>query len=339
MMIRQFLLRSRFSASCWAYCVLLVCLSVQYSRLHLSVTRWFAEVYNLLVASFNSGPGESYVTEIRTKMLSLPKFLVFLCALRVLSSFFLATLLLDWRSFECETLVEGWALVARVEGASQRVQEDTLHVVKLVLNLFFRIVVSTSRSLAHVPMLVEHSCKVGGIPPFPDGFRYSLLAYLVASVSVSVLSAYLTSRKMSSKIMVKEAVEAELRKQLILGEEGAPRLNLPLIRHTLISELKLIHADMYLYSLGYSLTSESLTALIEFLPTLLLIPAISRRDITVGGRAAIIRCFNTVTSGVTCLFSSWDDISELCAAVRRLLALEDSLLRGRAEPHSLLHQP
>lgn len=339
MMIRQFLFRSRFAASSWAYCVLLVCLSVQYSRLHLGVTRWFAEIYNLLVDSFNSRCGESYITDIRAKMLNLPKFLVLLCVLRALSSFFLATLLLDWRSFESKSLVEGWVFIKRVEGVSQRIQEDTLHVVKLVSSLFFRIVVSTSRSLAHVPMLVEHSRKVGGIPPFPDDFQYSLLVYLVASVLLSTLGAYLASNKMSSKIMAKEAVEAELRKQLILGEEGAPKLNLALIRHTLISELKLIHTDMYFYSLKCGLTSESLTALIEFLPTLLLIPAIVRRDITIGGRAAIIRCFNTVTTGVTCFFFCWDDISELCAALRRLRALEDSLRKCQAESSTLLCEP
>ncbi|KAJ1615552.1 hypothetical protein OJ252_4 [Cryptosporidium canis] len=338
MMIREFFFHSRFSLSSWVYCVLLLFLSVQYSRLHLSVTKWFTEIYNLLVDSFNSGSGGDYMADIRAKMLCLPLYLMFLCVCRVLSSFFLKILLLNWRSYETKYLFENWRFIKGTEGVSQRVQEDTLNIVKLISSLFFKIVISTSRSLAHIPTLIEHSNKVGGIPPFPERFGYSLLAYLMASLAISILSAYLTSRKMSSKIMAREVVEAEFRKQLIMGEEGgAPRLNLTLIRSTLISELELIHGDIYLYSLRYHLTSEGLTALIRSLPTILLIPAIVRRDITVGGRATIIRCFNTVTAGVTCFFFNWDDLSELYTAIKRLNKLETSITRCRAEACPLLH--
>ncbi|KAH8582732.1 uncharacterized protein ELE39_001388 [Cryptosporidium sp. chipmunk genotype I] len=338
-MITKFFFSSKFSASSWVYCILIVFLSIQYSKLHLNVTKWFSDIYNLLIDSFNSGPGESYMDEIKTKMLSLPIFLIFLCLYRVLSSFLLASILLNWRSYESKYLFENWRLIKGVEGVSQRIQEDTLHVLKLILSLFFKIVISISRSLVHIPILIEHSKKVGGIPPFPSGFEYSLISYLALSVSISMLGAYLTSRKLSSKIMQKEIVEAEFRKQLILGEQGVPRLNFSLIEDTLIDELKLIHGDIYLYSLRYNLTSESLASLIKFLPTILLIPAIIRKDITIGGRATIIRCFNTVTSGITCFFFNWDDISELYTAVKRLYRLEERINKCNTESSILLNDP
>lgn len=337
-MIRKFLFSSRYSASTWFYCFLLIILNVQYSKLHLKVTKWFSEIYNLLVSSFNSKPGESYEDEIREKMLNLPLFLIFLCVFRVLSNFFLTVILLNWRNYESKYLLDNWRFIKGVEGVSQRIQEDTLQVLKLILNLFFKVVISISRSLVHIPILIEHSRKVSGIPPFPSGFEYSLISYLAISISVSILGVYFTSRKMSSKIMRKEIVEAEFRKQLILGEEGIPRLNLSLIEDTLVDELKLIHSDIYLYSFRYSLISESLASLVGFLPTILLIPAIVRKDITIGGRATIIRCFNTVTSGITCFFFNWDDISELYTAIKRLYNLEQRINKCKLEPSTLLNE-
>lgn len=335
-MIRKFLFSSKFSVSSWIYCIILVFLSIQYSKLHLSVTKWTSEVYNLLVDSFNSKHGENYMEEIKGKMLKLPLFFVFLCLFRVLSNYFLVILLLNWRNFESNYLFDNWRFIKGVEGVSQRIQEDTIQVVKLVSSLFFRIVISISRSLVHIPVLIEYSKRAKGIPPFPNEFEYSLIAYLIFLGLVLILGSYLTSRKMSSKIMNKEIVEAEFRKQLILGEQGVPRLNLSFIEDTLITELKLIHGDIYLYSLKYNLTSESLDGLVKFLPTILLIPAIIRKDITIGGRVTIIRCFNTVISGITCFFFNWDDISELYIAIKRLYKLEDSINKCKNEPSILL---
>ncbi|OII74009.1 uncharacterized protein cubi_02811 [Cryptosporidium ubiquitum] len=338
-MIKKFLFSSKFSTSSWIYCILLVVLNIQYSKVHLSVTKWFSVIYNLLVDSFNSEQGESYMNDIKLKMLSLPMFLVLLCFFRVLSNFFITILLLNWRNFESNYLFENWRFIKKVEGVSQRIQEDTIQVVKLILSLFFRIVISISRSLVHIPILIEYSKRVKGIPPFSDEFEYSLIAYLFMLVSILMLGVYFTSRKMSSKIMNKEIVEAEFRKQLILGEEGVPRLNLSLIENALVSELKLIHSDIYLYSLRYNLTNGSLSSMIEFLPTIILIPAIIRKDVTIGGRATIIRCFNTVASGITCFFLNWDDISELYTAISRLYKLESLINKCKDEPSTLLNEP
>ncbi|KAH7650265.1 hypothetical protein FG379_003337 [Cryptosporidium bovis] len=186
--------------------------------------------------------------------------------------------MLIWRRIKTRSFFNNWINIRENEGVSQRVQEDTIRVVKLVESLYFKIVMSVIRAVTHIPVIIHLSKEVGGIPLFPPDSKYSLIIYMILSLFVSVFLVYLTSKDLSFKIVEKEIKEASFRKKLIIEEDQEFLFN-TFSMSSILDDITLIHKEIYLYLFKYDLTSGFLREIIQFLPTILLVPSIIKGSI------------------------------------------------------------
>ena len=82
----------------------------------------------------------------------------------VLTSFFVSHYIFRWRTAMNDYYTERWKLVRHIEGASQRIQEDTMRFASIMKTLGVSIVDAVMTLIAFLPVLIQLSENVRTLP-------------------------------------------------------------------------------------------------------------------------------------------------------------------------------
>jgi peptide/bleomycin uptake transporter len=144
----------------------------------------------------------------------------------VATSFFVSHYVFRWRTAMNDYYVGRWAEVRRIEGASQRIQEDTMRFAEIVENLGVRIVDSVMTLFAFLPVLFALSAYVKELPLVGPIAAPLFVASLVWSVfgtgALALAGIYLPGLYFRN-----QRVEAAYRKELVYGEDDVTRARPP----------------------------------------------------------------------------------------------------------------
>ena len=247
----------------------------------------------------------------------------------VLTSFFVSHYIFRWRTAMNDYYTERWKLVRHIEGASQRIQEDTMRFASIMKSLGVSIVDAVMTLIAFLPVLIQLSENVKTLPLVGEIAHPLFFAAIFWSIFGTGLL-IVAGIKLPGLEFKNQRVEAAFRKELVLGEDDENRAE-PIALRELFANVRKNYFRIYLHYTYFNLFRNFYFQLNNLFAYVLLIPTIAAGAITLGLMNQIIRAFSEVTSSFQYLVRSWSTIIDLISVFKRLQAFE-AAFKGKPLP-------
>ena len=134
-------------------------------ELDVKINEWFGKFYDLLQKAL-AKPGSITMSDYMAQLSTFFEVAIVLIMLAVFVDFFTKHFVFRWRTAMNDYYIANWHKVRHIEGASQRVQEDTLRFARLVEGLGVSFMRSVLTLVAFLPILWTLSEKVTELPWF-----------------------------------------------------------------------------------------------------------------------------------------------------------------------------
>lgn len=297
-------------------------------QVSVAINAWYGPFWDLVQAAVSkSRPvalGEFY-TEILT-FFSIASVAVTVMAL---NNFFVSHYLFRWRNAMNDFYTENWERLRHIEGASQRVQEDSKRFATLTETLGVNLVDAAMTLIAFLPLLHRLSANVSEVPIL-GAIPYPLVtAALLWSVFGTALVAIIGIRLPGLEFR-NQRVEAAYRKELVYGEDDANRAR----PHTVMELFNAVRTNYFRLYFNYLYFNVGRYLYIQsdnIFPFIVLAPTIVAGKITLGPLNQILSAFGQVRDSLQFLLKSWPTMIELLSVYKRLRAFE-ATLEGEALP-------
>src|SRR3981189_772558 len=258
----------------------------------------------------------------------------------VMTRFFVSHYIFRWRTAMNEFYIANWPRLRTIEGASQRVQEDTMRFATTMERLAVELISACMTLLAFLPVLVKLSSSVTELP-LVGAIPYPLV---IAAVLWSVLGTGLLGligTRLPGIEFFNQRVEAAYRKELVLGEDDTARADPPTLNE-LFGAIRRNYFRLYLNFMYFNIGRIVYLQTDVIFPYILLGPTIIAGKITLGSMNQILNAFPQVTTSFQYLVNSWSTIVELISIYQRLRGFEAKIggeplpsIETRTEPKSL----
>ncbi|WP_413283700.1 putative transporter [Vibrio sp. MA40-2] len=318
-MFRSFFLSRRWQV--WSILGSVLILSVTWYKVQLDVqiNEWFGTFYNIIQDAL-SKPNQVSELELLSNLWVFVRISIIYIAVAVILEFFVRHYVFRWRTAMNDYYVSHWSKVRHIEGASQRIQEDTMRFARMVEGLGVSFLRSMMTLFAFLPLLWELSKHVEQVPII--GHVDHVLIYfaiLMASFGTVLLAA--VGVKLPGLEFKNQKAEAALRKELVLGEDDGERAQ-PMSLNELYSHVRLNYLTLFRHYLYFDLAKWSYLQMSTIFPYIIMTPTIVSGAITLGVLQQILRAFGKVEGSLQYLVYSWSSIVELLSVYKRLKAFE-----------------
>ena len=238
----------------------------------------------------------------------------------VVLSFYTKHWVFRWRNAMNDFYMSHWAKLRHIEGASQRIQEDSRRFAAIVESLGASFLESVLTLVAFLPILWELS-KAIKVVPFLGEVDHALvyIAIIFALFGTAVLAA--VGIKLPGLEFNNQKVEAAYRKELVFGEDHEDRAAPPTVTE-LFSNVRRNYFRLFFHYMYFDVAKWSYLQFGVLVPYIALGPTIVGAAITLGVMQQIVRAFGQVESSFQFLVRSWNIIVELISVYKRLRAFE-----------------
>jgi peptide/bleomycin uptake transporter len=317
----------------WAVCGTALILLVSYFQVQLSVfiNDWYGDFYNLIQKAL-SEKGTSNVTseEYFGKLLTLLYILVPNIIILVTFSFFTSHYVFRWRTAMNEYYMKHWDNLRLVEGAAQRVQEDTRRFAGIMEGLGSAFVSSVMTLIAFLPLLWNLSKEVTELPLF-GAVEGSLVFLALISAAFGTVLLAAVGYRLPGLEFNNQRVEAAYRKELVYGEDDAERAAPPTVKE-LYAGVRFNNFKLYFNYLYFNVFRYAYLQGATFIPLIALGPSMVAGVLTFGVYQQISNAFNRVENSFQFLVNSWPTIVDLMSIHKRLMAFESIIHTDTTPP-------
>ena len=241
----------------------------------------------------------------------------------VLTRFFVSHYVFRWRTAMNDYYTSQWETVRHVEGASQRIQEDTMRFADIMENLGFSVVDSVMTLFAFLPILWSLSAYVTELPiigVIPHPLFFSALLWAIFGTGLLAL----VGIKLPGLFFKNQRVEAAFRKELVYGEDDPDRAQPPTLKE-LFSNVRRNYFRIYFHYMYFNIARMLYIQADNIFVYVLLVPTIAAGAITWGILQQILTAFSQVSNSFQYLVNSWTTIVELLSIYKRLVAFEAAI--------------
>ncbi|HHR4566961.1 TPA: SbmA/BacA-like family transporter [Salmonella enterica] len=216
-----------------------------------------------------------------------------------------------------------WQYLRHIEGAAQRVQEDTMRFASTLENMGVSFINAIMTLIAFLPVLVTLSAHVPDLP-IVGHIPYGLvIAAIVWSLMGTGLLA-VVGIKLPGLEFKNQRVEAAYRKELVYGEDDASRATPPTVRE-LFSAVRHNYFRLYFHYMYFNIARILYLQVDNVFGLFLLFPSIVAGTITLGLMTQITNVFGQVRGSFQYLINSWTTLVELMSIYKRLRSFERQL--------------
>tara|TARA_B100000575_G_scaffold279997_1_gene268973 strand:- start:455 stop:1456 length:1002 start_codon:yes stop_codon:yes gene_type:complete len=308
----------------WAWAGSAIILSSLWIQVQIDVkiNEWFGDFYDMIQKALGE-PNSITITEYWASLLSFITLAGMYVALAVAVSFFTAHFLFRWRTAMVEWYHSVYDQARTIEGASQRVQEDTIKFSRIMEGLGTSFIEAVMIIVEFIPILFGLSI---GIPIFFFGdWEYGLITgALIWSVGGTLFLIVLgfILRLVGVEYDLQKQ-EAAYRKILVIAEDdGTVR---PKKLEELFDDVRKIHFLSYLRYLYFNIGRVAYLQANVLSAYVFLAPAIVAGVVTLGVMQQIIRAFGRVEGSMQYLLRAWPTIIELASVYKRLREFENKI--------------
>ena len=306
----------------WAWLgslIILLSLWVQV-KIDVKINEWFGVFYDMIQKAL-AEPNAITIGEYWASLASFITLAGMYIALYVAISFFTAHFLFRWRTAMVEWYHSVYDRARKIEGASQRVQEDTIKFTRIMESLGTSLVESVMVLIQFIPILLGLSI---GIPIFFFGdWQYGLLtgALLWTLGGTAFLIGLGWILRLVGVEYDLQKKEAAYRKILVVAEDdGNVR---PKTINELFDDVRSIHFLSYIRYLYFNVGRMAYLQANVLSAYVFLAPAIVAGVVTLGVMQQIIRAFGRVEGSMQYLLKAWPTIIELASVYKRLREFEN----------------
>src|SRR6201995_2320563 len=297
-------------------------LFASYFQVQISVAvniEWRGPFYNLIQSAV-SKPGSVTAEQLYEGALLFFKFATVYVMVSVLNAFFISHYIFRWRTAMNDFYAANWPRLRSIEGASQRIQEDTMRFATTMESLGVSLVRAVLTLIAFLPLLVALSGKITELPligPVP----YSLVIVAVGWSAFGTGLLALVGIRLPGLEFFNQRVEAAYRKELVLGEDDPARADPPTLS-ALFSNVRANYFRLYLNFMYFNIGRYVYIQTDVVVPYIVLTPTLAAGAITLGVMQQITSAFSEVRTSFQYFVNSWSTIVELISIYKRLLAFE-----------------
>jgi peptide/bleomycin uptake transporter len=241
----------------------------------------------------------------------------------VITRFFVSHFIFRWRTAMNDYYTAQWGQVRHVEGASQRIQEDTMRFAGIMESLGVSIVDAVMTLFAFLPVLWSLSEYVSELPIVGAIAHPLFVASLVWSIFGTGLLA-LVGIKLPGLEFKNQRVEAAFRKELVYGEDDESRAQPPTLKE-LFANVRKNYFRLYFNYMYFNVARMLYLQADNIFVYVLLIPTIAAGAITFGILQQILTALNQVSNSFQYLVNSWTTIVELLSVYKRLTSFESAI--------------
>ena len=283
------------------------------------INKWFGEFYDVLQNAL-SKPGSVELNDFLGWCYKFAKLAAIYIIVLIFSDFFTSHYTFRWRTAMADFYHDKWNSAHTIEGASQRVQEDTLKFARIMEGLGVELLRSIMTLAAFLPILYTLSKKITELPWFGEDAHSMVWVAIITAIGGTILLALVGIKLPGIEYDIQKK-EAAYRKVLVLGEDNLEKTN-PTIVNNLYDGVRKIHYKMYFHYLYFNAAKWSYLQGMVIVPYIALAPTIITGAVTLGFVQQISRAFGRVESSLQYLVRSWPIIVELISVRRRLLEFE-----------------
>ena len=333
-----------FSPHPWALWSILgsaLILFTSYFQVEVSVAinGWFGPFYDLLQAAVSKSKPVT-VGEFYGELSTFAGIALVAVVVGVLTRFFVSHYIFRWRTAMNDFYVANWPRLRTIEGAAQRVQEDTMRFATTMEGLGVNLISAVLTLLAFLPVLVKLSANVTELP-LVGAIPYPLVFAAVIWSVVGTGALALIGIRLPGIEFFNQRVEAAYRKELVFGEDDPARADPPTLS-VLFGAIRRNYFRLYLNFMYFNIGRIVYLQTDVIFPYILLVPTIVAGKITLGPLNQILRAFSEVRSSFQYLVNAWSTIVELISIYQRLRGFEAKIydeplpsIETRTEPQSL----
>ena len=321
-MFRFFVIRRWFIWSWLGSFVILSSLWIQV-KIDVKINEWFGKFYDMIQKAL-AKPNAITMSEYWESLFSFISLAGLYVAVYVIISFFTAHYLFRWRAAMVEWYHSVYDKARKIEGAAQRVQEDTIKFSRIMESLGTSLIESLMVLFQFIPILLGLSV---GIPIYFFGdWQYGLITgallwTLGGTIFLIGLGWILRLVGVEYDLQKKEAA---YRKLLVIAEDdGTVR---PKKIEELFNDVRSIHFLSYIRYLYFNVGRMAYLQANVLSAYVFLAPAIVAGVVTLGVMQQIIRAFGRVEGSMQYLLKAWPTIIELASVYKRLREFEASIL-------------
>ena len=305
----------------WAYLGSTVILTSLWLSVQIDVkiNKWFGGFYDMIQKALGT-PNAITMSEYLDGLYSFAKLAALWIVLGLATSFLTSHFLFRWRTSMVEYYHSVYDKARTIEGASQRVQEDTIRFSRIMEGLGTSFIESVMVLIEYFPLLMGLSV---GIPIMWFGdWSYGLVSgALIWAVGGTILMIALAwiLRLVGIEYDLQKR-EAAYRKILVIAEDdGSIR---PKSLEELFVGVRKIHYKSYLFYLYFNIGRLAYLQANVLVGYIFIAPAIVAGVMTLGVMQQILRAFGRVEGSLQYLFNAWPTIIELASVYKRLREFE-----------------
>ena len=291
-------------------------------KIDVKINEWFGQFYDMIQKALGE-PNAITIEEYWSSLLSFILLAAIYVGVAVIVSFFTSHYLFRWRTSMVEWYHSVYDKARKIEGASQRVQEDTIKFTRIMETLGTSLIEALMILIEFTPILFGLSIS---IPIFFFGdWDYGLIVGALiwsigGTIFLIILGLILRLVGVEYDLQKKEAA---YRKILVVAEDDGN------IRPKSIEELfngvRDIHFLSYIRYLYFNIGRIAYLQANVLSAYVFLAPAIVAGAVTLGVMQQIIRAFGRVEGSMQYILKAWPTIIELASVYKRLREFESKI--------------
>jgi peptide/bleomycin uptake transporter len=308
-------------------------------QVSVAINSWYGPFYDLVQAALSKSKPVT-IEQFYGELSTFSGIALVAVVVGVLTRFFVSHYIFRWRTAMNDFYVENWPRLRTIEGASQRVQEDTMRFATTVEGLGVNLISAVLTLLAFLPVLLRLSSNITELPLI-GSIPYPLVIAAVVWSLLGTGALALIGIRLPGIEFFNQRVEAAYRKELVLGEDDSTHADPPTLA-MLFANIRHNYFRLYLNFLYFNVGRIVYLQVDVIFPYILLGPTIVAGKITLGAMNQILNAFTQVRQSFQYLVNSWSTIVELISIYQRLRGFEATIhgeplppIEAEAEPQSL----
>src|SRR6202047_4372800 len=254
-------------------------------QVSVAINSWYGPFYDLIQAALSKSKVVT-AEELYSELSTFAGIALIAVVVGVMTRFFVSHYIFRWRTAMNDFYVANWPRLRTIEGASQRVQEDTMRFATQVEGLGVNLISAVLTLLAFLPVLLRLSSNITELPligavPYPLVFA----AVIWSIFGTGTLA--LIGMRLPAIEFFNQRVEAAYRKELVLGEDDAARAEPPTLGE-LFADVRRNYFRLYLNFMYFNIGRIVYLQTDTVFPYILLPPPVVVGRITLGSSDLIM---------------------------------------------------
>jgi len=288
-------------------------------ELDVKINEWFGTFYNLIQKAL-SAPNTISMDEYMAQLATFGWIAGLYVMIAVMTDFLIKHYVFRWRHAMNDYYAAHWDKVRSIEGASQRIQEDTMRFARLVEGLGVSFMRSVMTLFAFLPILWTLSANVTELP-WVGHVSHALVYVAILFALAGTVALALVGVKLPGLEYQNQRVEAAYRKELVYGEDDSERARADHL-HVLFMDVRKNYFRLFFHYMYFDVAKWSYLQFGVLVPYIALGPTLVAGAVTLGVMQQIVRAFGRVEGSFQYLVNSWTTIVELISVFKRLRAFE-----------------